>query len=869
MTQLEIALDYAQRGWRVIPIRPGEKHPPIPKWQEAATTDTETIVTWWTGPYTNHGIGIATGPASGIFVLDIDDKEGQRGYDTLADLEEQHGPLPETLTVITGSGGNHLYFAYPEHQTIRNDAGRRLGSGLDIRGEGGQVVAPGSTHPNGTTYEFDLDTEHLTPAPAPEWLLQLLQEPEPPTPPSTTPNPTQDTTDGPAARYNNRTNWTDLLHDDGWTLAYTDRAGEQHWVRPGKEISEGTSATVGYQGQDFLRVFTSSIPWLPEGAYSRFGYYTCRQHNGDRSAAAKHLHTIENQAIETSLHNFQPNNTPTSPNDPWPTPIPLGNQKQQLPTFPIHTLPNWIADHAQAVATELQMEVDLPANLALIALATIAAKAATVHVSGRWTEPLNVYIAVAMPPSAGKSPAFSYMTGPIRRHEEELAEAAAQTLEFKAQKKRMIEKRMAKAEAADNDEEARMALLELLELGDLTPPRLTADDATPEALTQLLAEQNGRISILSTEGGLFDLMTGRYSDKANLDVYLKGWSGDTITVDRIGRGPSKVTNPALTIGLTVQPTVIAALADKPELAGRGLTARFMYALPIDNVGHRDFLNPTHPDPAISAQYDQQLTKLAKELHNTTDAQITLDTEAHNIFLTWKQELEDQRKPDGPLRPLAEWSTKLESTTIRTAGLIHLANGNNANGTITAQTMRQAIEIGNYWIAHAQAVHDMWGRDPILDKARIVLDYAKGKDTFTIRDLYSNRRSAFPRVDETIGPLSILMERGWIRPVDNEWPPRIGVRGKDSPTIAVHPTHAAHAAHAVVKTPSEDPEMGSHAAHARVVLRDKTEITHSLTTQEREDKEHAAHEPHEPHEYPQAPTPIEHELEQSEHDEWIF
>jgi hypothetical protein len=869
MTQLEIAIGYANRGWRVIPIRPGEKHPPIPRWQEAATTNTETLVTWWTGPYANHGIGIATGPASGIFVLDIDDKEGQRGYDTLADLEAEHGPLPETLTVITGSGGNHLYFAYPPTQTIRNDHGRRLGSGLDIRGEGGQVVAPGSTHPNGTTYEFDIDTEHLNPQPAPEWLLTLLQDPEPPTPPTNTTNTTQDTTDGPAARYNNRTNWTDLLNDDGWTLAYTDRAGEQHWVRPGKDPSDGTSATVGYQGQDFLRVFTSSIPWLPENAYSRFGYYAARQHNGDRSAAARHLHQIENQAITTSLHNFQLATHPTSPDEPWPTPIPLGNQRQKLPTFPIHTLPNWIAEHAQAVADELQMEVDLPANLALIALATIAAKSTTVHVSGRWTEPLNVYIAIAMPPSAGKSPAFSYMTGPIRRHEEEIAEAAAQTLEFKAQKKRMIEKRMAKAEAADDNDEARRALMELLDLGDLTPPRLTADDATPEALTQLLAEQNGRIAILSTEGGLFDLMTGRYSDKANLDVYLKGWSGDTIAVDRIGRGQSKVTNPALTIGLTVQPTVIAALADKPELAGRGLTARFMYALPTDNVGNRDFLNPTPTDPAIITKYDRELTKLAKELHATSDAQITLHPETHHLFLTWKQELEHQRKPDGELRPLAEWSTKLESTTIRTAGLLHIAYGHSPNGIISPETMRQAIEIGNYWIAHAHAVHDLWGHDPNLTKARIVLDFAKGKDSFTIRDLYSNHRRLFPRADETIGPLSVLIERGWIRPVDNEWPPRLGVRGKESPTIAVHPAHAVHAVHAVGKTTSEDPEKGSHAVHAVHVLRDLSQITHSLTTQEQENKEPCAHEPHEPHDYSQAPNQTEHELEQPEANEWIF
>ena len=873
MNQLEQALDYSSKGWRVIPIRPGEKHPPIPRWQEAATTDEETIVTWWTGPYTNHGIGIATGPASGIFVLDIDDKEGNRGYDTLADLETAHSPLPETLTVITGSGGNHLYFAYPLNQTIRNDSSRRLGPGLDIRGEGGQVVAPGSTHPNGTTYEFDLDTEHLEPAEAPEWLLQLLKDPEPPTPPTNTTNGTQDNTSGPAARYNNQTNWNQLLTDDGWTLGHTDRTGEQHWVRPGKETKDGTSATVGYEGQDFLRVFTSSIPWLPEAAYSRFGYYAQRQHGGDRSAAAKHLYDIENQAIETSLHNFQPAPQPTpNPDDPWPAPIPLGSQKQILPTFPTHIFPNWIAEQAHAVAIELQMPVDLPANLALVALATIAAKTTTVTVGGRWIEPLNVYIAVAMPPSAGKSPAFNMMTGPIRRHEERLADDAAETMEFKAQTKRMIEKRMAKAEAADNAIDARYELQQLLELGPLTAPRLTADDATPEALTQLLTEQNGRIAILSTEGGLFDLMTGRYSDKANLDVYLKSWSGDTITVDRIGRGPSKVTNPALTIGLTVQPSVIAALADKPELAGRGLTARFMYSLPVDNVGHRDFLNPTPPDPATTRAYDNHLTQLAEQLQTTTNAQIVLDEQAHREFLQWKQQLEERRTPDGELRPLAEWSTKLESTTIRVAGLLHLAHGHSPNGTLTVDTMRQAIEVGDYWISHAQAVHDMWGRDAMLNKARIVLDFAEGKESFTIRDLYSKRRVAFPRVDETVGPLTLLFERGWIRPADGEWPPRIGARGKESATILIHPAHARHARHARPEMGSEDPETDAHARHARVVLRGITEITNSLSTQKQEDTEHAAHDAHDAHEYPQAnirQEPTNLDPSSTDHEEWIF
>jgi replicative DNA helicase len=840
------ALDYAHHGLRVLPIKPGEKRPPMPAWQDAATTNPERINSWWSGLYAGHGVGIATG--HGVFVLDVDISDGKAGDETLRALEDSYGPLTDTVRVITGSGGAHIYYRYPEGTEIRNDAGRKLGPGLDIRGTGGQVVAPPTLHPtSGQQYAWEdgCGLDDIEIAEAPDWLLELLTA-QPDITPSVMPTVTAGD-DGPAARYNDSTNWTDLLTRDGWTLSHTDRTGCQHWVRPGKDARDGTSATVNYEGRDILRVFTSSVAGLPEGAYNRFGYTAAMHHNGDRSAFASELVRQEDRGL--SLTAFHP--TIAEPGDPWPAPIPLGSQKQQLPTFPVEVFPDWIAEQAQAVADELQMPVDLPANLALIALATVAARAATINVSGRWTEPLNVYIAVAMPPSAGKSPAFNFMTGPIRRHEEQLADAAAQSLEFKAQTKRIIEKRMAKAEAANDVDEARMALMELLELGDLTPPRLTADDATPEALTQLLAEQDGRIAILSTEGGLFDLMTGRYSDKANLDVYLKGWSGDTITVDRIGRGQSKVLKPALTIGLTVQPTVIAALADKPELAGRGLTARFMYSLPVDNVGHRDFVNPTSADPAIGDRYDIELTRIAEQLHGTVDARIGLDPRAHRTFLAWKQELEHRRRPDGELRPLAEWSTKLESTTIRTAGLLHIAHGNGADGVISEDIMSLAIEVGDYWIAHAQAVHDMWGRDPMLDKARIILDFAEGRESFTIRDLYSKRRAAFPRADDTIVPLGILVERGWLRPVDNEWPPRIGARGKESPTITVHPAHARHARHARPETASDVPEMNAHARHARVVPRDITEITHSLSSQEQEDKEHAAHDAHDAHEYPQA------------------
>jgi hypothetical protein len=299
---LNHALTYAERGWRVIPIKPGEKRPPIAAWQTAATTNPDTITQWWTGPYRNHGVGIATGEESGLFVIDIDLNDQKDGYHTIEQLEQQHSPLPAGPRALTGSGGLHIFLTNPPGITIRNDAGKKLGHGIDIRGEGGQVVAAPTIHPNGNTYQW-LDGSDDMPIPEPpNWLLNLLAD--------TTPTPTQTTTDhtdnddtySAAANYNQRTNWFDLLTADGWTYTGQDTTGEHYWVRPGKDPRDGTSATVGHQGRDALTVFTTSIDWLPPGTYSRFGYYANRHHGGDRSAAARHLRELDYQPIEQFLN---------------------------------------------------------------------------------------------------------------------------------------------------------------------------------------------------------------------------------------------------------------------------------------------------------------------------------------------------------------------------------------------------------------------------------------------------------------------------------------------------------------------------------------------------------------------------------------
>ena len=125
----------------------------------------------------NDGFGIATGKRSGIWVLDVDPRNG--GDETLALLEQKHAVLPPTIQVTTGSGGTHYYFKYPGID-YRNTAGK-FGRGLDTRGDGGYVVAPGSIHKTGRKYMWKSSPAAHSLADVPAWLLRLVEKHTPPT----------------------------------------------------------------------------------------------------------------------------------------------------------------------------------------------------------------------------------------------------------------------------------------------------------------------------------------------------------------------------------------------------------------------------------------------------------------------------------------------------------------------------------------------------------------------------------------------------------------------------------------------------------------------------------------------------------------
>lgn len=129
---------YAAKGLPLFPVA-GDKRPLV-KWKHGATADIRQLHAWWTR-WPDAMIGMKTGTASGLVVLDVDVKNGCNGFET---MRANGWQLPaDAIEVKTPSGGSHFYFRNPNGQTIRNSAGK-IGPGLDIRGEGGFIVLPPS-----------------------------------------------------------------------------------------------------------------------------------------------------------------------------------------------------------------------------------------------------------------------------------------------------------------------------------------------------------------------------------------------------------------------------------------------------------------------------------------------------------------------------------------------------------------------------------------------------------------------------------------------------------------------------------------------------------------------------------------------------
>ncbi|MDG4667819.1 YfjI family protein [Mycobacterium sp. 236(2023)] len=401
-----------------------------------------------------------------------------------------------------------------------------------------------------------------------------------------------------------------------------------------------------------------------------------------------------------------------------------------LPPFPVPDLPGPYAAMVDAVSAALQVDTAMVGPMALGALSAACGGTVEAEVDHDWREVSVLHLVTVAEPSERKSPALKKIIEPLHAAEKGMAEAVAPRRTEALTRKRIADARAAHAEreAAKgkprrSDDEAPSgdpyagvdpveyaaklaAAADEIDVPEL--PRLLADDVTPEALNARLAANRGRLAVISAEGGMFGTLAGRYSrGMANLDAWLKGYAGDPIIVDRLGRVGEVIDCPALTVCLTVQNAVLAEVMADKRFRGFGLHARLAISQPRSMVGHRDPVQKVSVPEHVSAAYAAALTDLARRLHEREGdpAAVKFSPEARTEIADIERRVERRLTGDGDLSgDLEAWGGKHVGRVIRIALLLHMAahGAAGADMLVSSETVGAAWRIGEFFAAHTRA-----------------------------------------------------------------------------------------------------------------------------------------------------------------------
>ena len=476
-----------------------------------------------------------------------------------------------------------------------------------------------------------------------------------------------------------------------------------------------------------------------------------------------------------------------------------------LPAFPVGELPGVLRSFVSALATFTEVPVDLPAMFALGACSAAIAGRVDLEMRAGYVEPLNLFVVVGARTGERKSPIHAACFGALMEVERFKAEAAAPLVAtIKARRdalqKSMLRKQTEYAnlkredvalEHANNSIKPGGVMLER-EIADLAvqieklkvppTPKLLVADVTVEKLASLLGEQNGRLCVASDEGTVLSNIAGRYAKdgRSSFDVLLQGYSGTSVRVDRqsTDRPPVYVPRPRLTICLAVQPEVIERLSKDETMRSQGLLARFLYALPESMVGRRPVAGAQMPAD-VRVSYDAVVKALAsvptpEERGLDEIPRIRLSSEAYELHQQLQRDIEPRLEPKtGDLAEIVDWASKYAGNVARIAGVLHCVQcvqGGASGDEVNGETMRSAIRIGEYLLAHALAAYGSMGKSATEKDGEHLLRWAqKRPQSFDRRDVRRLGPGSL-RGDKKrlVAALEFLVEAGLLRVDGERW-----------------------------------------------------------------------------------------------------
>lgn len=750
---LDAALEYSRRGKRVFPCGM-DKKPLVKGGFKAASQHGTQIKEWWRR-WPEAMIGMSTGHVNGVMAVDCDGEEGIKNFLALC---EQDGFSPDTVWQSTPGGGRHYLFDMPEND-IRCSASQ-LAQSVDIRATGGYIICAPSRREDGKCYEWQSNAVLSSlPDPLLERLLNL--------------NKGKSVSKAVSAQISDA--YIRKALDDEVAKVKAAKEGERNEV-----LNRAAFALGQFVGANCLDMASVERELLAAAEICGLPFKEASK--TIKSGLRAGILEPRRLPVETIQAKGQ-NGVKAEPEKGWAEPVHFA--AFNLPKMNVNMLPSILGDYCAALSEEKQTPFELAVCMSLVTLATAAQSGFRIKIRNEYNEPLNLFAICPLEPANRKTAIVAACSEPLLVWETEQAEKLAPEIKrVKSERQtieRAIEGKRAKAVKAKDIHEIRHLQAEINNFENAIPnvpiiPRLLADNTTPEALAALMEQMGGCISIMSGEGGIFDILAGMYSQGIpNLDLFLKGHCGEAFRVDRRMAPPILLNRPLISLGISPQPVTLTDRSASKIFRRRGLDGRFLYFMPESILGKRK-LEPTPMPSDVKKRFHAKIHSLlpADALAERPEPiALELSSEAYNEWLAFAGKVEKELVPGGGFEGMNDWGGKLPGAVARIAGLFHLASYDKAwEIKVGQETMKLAADMGTFLTEHAKAAYALMGADEKIEGAKRVLAWIKrvAKNTFSVRDCQQamKQQTMFNHVQAIKDALAELEERAFIREMPVEW-----------------------------------------------------------------------------------------------------
>ncbi len=777
---LETALMLTAKGKSVFPCVPNQKKPATTRGFHDATRD-EATLRHWASKWPNANLGLPTGEANGLVVLDVDCGGDKDGEAQLAKLLAEHGPLPETLEVRTPRGGRHIYFRHPGTK-VPSRTNYPLPA-LDVRGDGGYVLIPPSKVGDGG---YSYLTRH-SPAECPAWLLKLLLER-----PALIPKVPADN----VFRAQYRANDEHMVKD---ALRFIPADDYEIWTKVGMALHADFPNDIGlalwdewsrtcpekYNGKEIERKWPTFSNY-PSGGITLGTLFELAKNHG-WTPPPSHLGNYQKNGLSTAA---------AGPPDIWPEPQPFAGSMAPVSNWPWDALPDVLANLGREIVKTIGTSEELP-GLGLLCTASIAiGNKIKVQIKSGHEQYPNIYGLALLPPGEKKTPVGKVLLPPFYRFQKtERANVQAAMDYWKAQVRiakadiAAMEKKVAKANPAERDSLRAQIIEAERVLADKPNERvLIANDATSEALAWLMSRNHGAVGVFSSEGRkVLSIATGRYTKGQDADtaLWLSGYSGDYWRNDRAGGDSFELPEPVISALIMAQPDTIQTLSASAEMRESGFLARWDYICPDSTKG--DYPTESIPEEVLE-EYSKTIQKLIDFTFAEVDGEsviphiIGLTEEAFELWTQYHNELAQEARDSASFMsaPYIDYLVKLPERIARIALIFrmvrHVSEGASLE-RLGAEDIMAAYQVMQVMRQHGRRVFGLMGQSSYHAKAPILweaINQRRAKlrefrekeglgqiEAVKPRDVARHEWAGIKEVEEARFILEALETKGWV------------------------------------------------------------------------------------------------------------